>query len=577
MPTQMSLPRVAYCGCEVTEVISAIRGTPKECPNCHNCIGTHCSCKNCRDCGLRTYAEEICTNCEYCIGGCCRCRKCSKAGCGVVKNGQFFCSKCKKCTETCCSCFTCKTCAVDFRENKLEFDKSCGQCYTHCVCYSCPGVYNQQIQGYTPGTQHKTSRKNACINSCRGCATCCRCVQCPNCQRKHLAGRRSFHTEIHFHFVGEEPCGRCYDCCPCNMTGVTLRSGKFTLFHSVFAKGQFKRNPLRRHLSCEIEVDGVDFRTNSRQANLALDKWKDAVVRDGSLSGDGFEINTNPTNGDLFLDHITEVCNGLTAINGITNSRCGLHVHVNVKGMPLFKDDGTSVKDKDGLDVFDPRTAYTHYDLRRLVLLYYRVEPAMFGLCDPSRITSRYSKPCGKFYMTKHTTPKEFRKDVVKRFYRENRELPTATARPMTRQLVRDEDGRERIANLPIKGVFKQLGAELRDAKQRKYAEVRYNALNLHSFFMRGTVEFRHREGTINPDEIINWSLICGHVVDAASRLSEKEIKALPIDPRQALLAILPDNLKQYAERKWAANEQMMPRLKQIIAETWSGHSPETN
>lgn len=369
------------------------------------------------------------------------------------------------------------------------------------------------------------------------------------------------------------------------MTGVEFRSGKFTMFHSVFAKGQFKRNPLRRHISVEMEVDRISSQRRSTLVNNALNKWKDPVVRDGSLGGSGFEINTNPCNGDLFLEHIKELCDGLAAVKGGCSTACGLHVHINVKGTPLVKDDGTVITDQDGNMMYDQRSAYTHYDLRRLVMLYYRVEPAMFGLVSPVRLTSRYSQPCGKFYLTKHTNPKDYRKIQLTRMYGE-RDLPENTRGKkgkkekvkLVKKLVSyDEAGRPVYKMVPSKKYsnYRQVGEKLAKVKTHKYEDVRYKALNLHSFFMRGTVEFRHKEGTVDYNEIINWALICGHVVEAASKMSEVQIKGLPKDPREALLAVIPKELHEYAKRKWAQQEQETPRFKQMIADAWAEQSTE--
>jgi len=43
--------------------------------------------------------------------------------------------------------------------------------------------------------------------------------------------------------------------------------------------------------------------------------------------------------------------------------------------------------------------------------------------------------------------------------------------------------------------------------KSSKYDSSRYNAINLHSLFYRGTLEIRHHSGTRNPDKILRW---CG-------------------------------------------------------------------
>jgi hypothetical protein len=310
-----------------------------------------------------------------------------------------------------------------------------------------------------------------------------------------------------------------------------------------------------------MEVD--KFRTDvySPDVNYAIDKWKDAVVSDGSIPG-GFEINTNPTNGDLFLDHMAEICDGFVKINAHCSNACGLHVHVNVKGSPLYSKDGSPLLDKDGNQKFDPRDAFNHYDLRRLIEIYYKTEKAIFELCHPRRVSGRYSIPCGPYYMTKDMNPKDFRKSMITKMYREGQPLPVATPASTlasTRALTMQK----------VKRAMKEAGTQLKAKKGHKYESVRYKALNLHSFFLRGTIEFRHKEGTADYNEITNWALICATVVDQASKMSHAEISELPNKSREALVAILPAPLRAYALRKWEQNENTIPRYGETVRDVW--------
>jgi hypothetical protein len=45
---------------------------------------------------------------------------------------------------------------------------------------------------------------------------------------------------------------------------------------------------------------------------------------------------------------------------------------------------------------------------------------------------------------------------------------------------------------------------------------IRYRGLNLHSWFYQGTLEFRHHEGSTDWEEIVNWAMFCGFIVDLA-------------------------------------------------------------
>lgn len=537
---------------------------------CQRCK-QHCDCPNCPSCGMTLLAEELCPNCHLCGESCCSCRRCA-GPCDSVKGAGYFCENCNVCVDTCCKCYTCTTCKESFRARVNDFCGMCLNCKEHCREMTCR-------EG------HKASRKGFC-NHCERCVSHCVCSACPQCKVKTLGvNANSVHYAEYYHvkttrtLISEDPCGLCRRCCRCKVIGVDFRSGKFQLFHSVFGKGQFKRNPLRRHLSVEMEVDRYSRDMYSTKVNKALDKWQDPVVQDGSVR-DGFEINTNPCNGDLFLDHIYELCEGLRDIQAGCTTACGIHVHVNVKGTPLVKEDGTPVMKNNDM-VYDHRSAYTHYDLRRLIMLYYFIEPAVYGLCSPARLSSKYAKPCGKFYLTKNTSSKDFRKDIAVKMYRGGRPLPQGFDPNKPKKVLKKQRTVIRFAENgdPVYGFvtpkrnteFKQIGREITSVKAQKYHAIRYNSLNLHSFFMRGTVEFRHKEGSVDFNEISNWALICGYIVEAASKMTEQQIKDLPKDPRKALLAILPTDLQQFCERKWEAQDKEQPRFKQMVEETWGG------
>jgi hypothetical protein len=327
--------------------------------------------------------------------------------------------------------------------------------------------------------------------------------------------------------------------------GCDFRKGKFKMYDSVFAKGQFKRNRLARHIAVEIEVDRYNSAKNSRKLNEALDRWGDAVVHDGSLDG-GFEINTNPCNGDLWYKHIEELSDGLDLINAHCTTACGLHCHVNAKDLSA-------------------------YDLRRLILLYRKTERGLFELCEPRRMQGHYSQVCGAFFMPKlELHPDEFRRELAQKMYLSGHKLPNPQKKGHNGDLVSYAKSIDRT-------------------KKEKYHGVRYKALNLHSFFLRGTVEFRHKEGTVDYTEITNWGEICAHMIETAANWPESKIMALPGDvrvraesgepavipitseqSREALLAVLPTHLQDFAERKWAALEHTLSRYKAQNEDTWA-------
>ena len=334
------------------------------------------------------------------------------------------------------------------------------------------------------------------------------------------------------------------------------------MFHSSsFGNGEFKQNKLRRHLAVEMEVDSFDESIRSTSINTAINSWRDPVVRDGSIGDYGFEITSNPSNGDKFLKHMRDLTDGLRDINARCSEKCGLHVHVNVKGDILTDKEGKPILDENGKNLFDKRTAYSQYDLRRLIRLYQKVEAGIFALCTDRRLTSRYSTICGDYWATINPDFRKFRRDLVSKMYFEGTPIVHNNNEAVTRSW----------------GNYRSMGNAVREKKAHKYEQVRYKALNIHSYFMRGTIEFRHHEGTIEYNEIVNWSLICGTLVDAAAKLTDADISALPNEPFQALLAVLPYNLQTYCKEKWNLfNQQGWERYRLILQDKFPSTSPLT-
>lgn len=264
-------------------------------------------------------------------------------------------------------------------------------------------------------------------------------------------------------------------------------------FHEANKK-QFKENQLRRYISTEIEVCGfVGSLREARDANeIICGEVQASIVGDGSLPELGFEINTQPANGDVFLRDIRRICDALNPQSYVSRS-AGLHVHVNAKDMH-------------------------HNELRNLVLLYAKLEDALFALCASHRRNGDYSRLCARKYLNS-SDPREFRKKLVESMYH-----------------------CEHYEN-------SDRGSHLREAKNHKYHDSRYSALNLHSYFFRGTVEFRHHEGTIDPTTIINWALVCAHVVEAAAKLPHRVIQNLP-SGEAGLLQLLPPHLAKWAKEE---------------------------
>jgi hypothetical protein len=53
---------------------------------------------------------------------------------------------------------------------------------------------------------------------------------------------------------------------------------------------------------------------------------------------------------------------------------------------------------------------------------------------------------------------------------------------------------------------------------------IRYCDLNLHSWYYRGTLEFRLKEGTVTSKEIVGWPLLCLWLVEAVGNTTGRDM-----------------------------------------------------
>src|ERR1041385_3921165 len=110
---------------------------------------------------------------------------------------------------------------------------------------------------------------------------------CDNCGR-------GFATQAKYCF----DCDYCQSCCACNVP-------KF--FHSKLkfytpSSSQKRTNKTSRYISAEIEV----ARLGGHKALIekVVKKWDGNIVYDGTLPEGGFEINTAPAGGDLYVRQV---------------------------------------------------------------------------------------------------------------------------------------------------------------------------------------------------------------------------------------------------------------------------------
>jgi len=243
----------------------------------------------------------------------------------------------------------------------------------------------------------------------------------------------------------------------------------------------------KRTIGVEIETDKHMELCDEWNTGLGrtLDKWTARPVNDGSI--DGIEIVTAPASGDYFIKQINEICAEIKKLGGGVDGRCGLHTHVWVGD-------------------------FSWVDLRRVIWAYAVIEPALFALCKSERTDNNYSQICASSWLKAvlgvKPTLEESKIGIVRAIYRTSydsgktyndlRPGETSTARECRQYILQ--------------------------GKSSKAGALRYRAMNLTSVVHRGTIEFRHKEGTVAPAEIINWATLLYAFVEWCFRASEAEV-----------------------------------------------------
>ena len=385
----------------------------------------------------------------------------------------------------------------------------CKQSEDDCNCWTCKGCDNRK------------SEDDSSCELCRHCGECCNCWTCRGCDKARAEDASKCNNcegcenccECYYcegcNSRVRESCGdceMCTDCCSCNGDG---RKGPrvkqhFRIEHPDNLKG-YRTNKLRRAVSVELELSEIsDPDTLVTWAENA----RAGLVEDGSIPTSGCEINTNPASGDLFLSRIASM---IEAIEGCeSNDSCGLHVHVGASD-------------------------YGQYDLRKLIMLWAGVESSMYELIARTRFQNNYCKVSASDYVNA----------LVDNGDNENCTFA----------------GKARTWNERIASVLYE--SNPRDAKsackREKYDGRRYYGLNIHSFFFRKTIEVRLHEGTTDGEKLKHWPLVCGHIVDYASKATEKQILAMlhsEMSSEDILLAILPPYLREWVSSTLKARRE---------------------
>ena len=306
------------------------------------------------------------------------------------------------------------------------------------------------------------NQRETCAN-CYSCKFCgCMCRRCI-CRIKH--GPHKYKCLF---------CGRCRKVCRCGEKNIMAKEVKPV---SPAAKTAFV-NRLPRSLGLEIEL--------SDWGGLNADSFKPKhcewyADHDGSVQPSGQEMVVLPLKDDAFPAAVLELYEAFDKFKCQVNDTCGLHVHVGAEDM-------------------------NGWQVRRLLKLYEMMQGGIYQLCKPGRdraksrngylFAARLDQTCRQEIQKMWSTTRagEVRRALIRMIYGVDLN-PEEAKQVLTVPGGGIVNGREHIDEL----------AQFIRGMKNKYAGgqgtrgfvSRYFGLNLHSWFLRGTVEWRMKEGTI--------------------------------------------------------------------------------
>lgn len=224
------------------------------------------------------------------------------------------------------------------------------------------------------------------------------------------------------------------------------------------------------------------------------------VDDDSSISadiGDSYEFKLHPSSGDALVDRVELVTEKLLDSGFKVNASCGLHVHID------FRD----LKNKP-------------VKLSRSMLTFYAFEDILFSMLPNSRWNSSYCLPLFKNHNDKTIKARKLEK-LGQGWYKNKSWLSRTTSR---------WDGS------------------------------RYNGINLHSVFHRGSLEIRLHSGTLDSEKILNWIYILLAIKNWADKDYDSEVigKAITMKTNKKKLELFFDtfalrpSLRKYINKRIA-------------------------
>lgn len=250
----------------------------------------------------------------------------------------------------------------------------------------------------------------------------------------------------------------------------------------------FTMNKEDRNFGIEIEL-GTKYkesqlkkliRSNTNYKLIPVNKYtnwhidEEPSINFSQLGIEGKEIVSPILTMDKDFNDIKSLFYNVISSECYVNYSCGLHVHVEVKDL-------------------------TEVDLKKIVKYMSVLEFFLFKSLPNTRYNSDFSQPLPPLLLDLLKDAKDY-EDFFKRYYS---------------YFIREADKREDMA------------AEMKKLKKLKYGvhNSRNLALNIHSVWYRGTLEFRYFPATLSFDEAFMYIDLCLSIVNTLATKNGSEVE----------------------------------------------------
>jgi len=295
-----------------------------------------------------------------------------------------------------------------------------------------------------------------------------------------------------FYYNGDGYCEHCYD--------ENYRADMPDAFinKTLPASSRFSDNR-NFHVNKLVGIEVECCISNSVEWERSLRYWQ--TTSDGSIDSAsdyyGIELVSSPAQGDALLE----------SINSLIDWRENMQSE--------FGKESVHVNQSCGLHIHFNSLDYSAKEVAYIGIVYKRLEGLIKQIMPPSRQDSRWCKDFG---------------DVI------------------SYKSLRSIDSEQELVDLYYEGMDSQPSTE-------KYNDARYCALNLHSRYYHGTLEFRLHSGTTNKAKIINWITILNSIIDKGlelSKLGDKECEKWLLRSNLNLSEIFSINIIEYINKRKA-------------------------